>query len=141
MLKEIEILEAARNKIKLLYPDIPVYLEDNKEDFYPPSFFLKLIRSTVKAGKYTTYNVCTLYISYIPKLPATSMDLYRTKDIIIEAFWNGLGAADRVIKFGTISAVTTGQDADMAQIALPFTYYDAVKPTENKWLMGNIHEK
>lgn len=140
MLTEEEILRAVRQKIKGIYPKYPINLEDSKENFRTPCFFLKLIRSTTKAGKRTTYNVCTLYVTYFPCQPADPVNLYSVKDAVVEAFWNGLQVADRIIKFGTLSTNTIGQDGDVAEITLPFTYYDSLGQDE-KWLIQNIYEK
>lgn len=140
MLTEEEILWAVRQKIKGIYPKHPIHLKDSKKNFRVPCFFLKMIRSTAKAGKRTTYNVCTLYVTYFPRWPVDPEELYSVKDVVVEAFWNGLQVAGRAIKFGTLSTNTIGQDGDVAEITLPFTYYDSLGQDENeKWLVQNIN--
>lgn len=141
MLTEAEIMRAVRNKIKGFYPKYPVNLDDSKEKFRTPCFFLKLIRGTVKAGKNITYNVCTLYVTYFPRQPADPLDLYAVKDTLTNIFWNGMPVSDRVIKFGMVSSNTIGQDSDVAEVTLPFTFYDSPGQPEDKWLIENIYEK
>ena len=141
MLKENEILEATKLKLKSIY-SYPVYLDDVTEDFLAPCFFLKLIRSTRQDGKYTNYNTCTLYINYFSALAGDDgqMERYEVKDNVIELFYTGLFVTDRHIKFGTISAITVGQDKDIVEISLPFSYFDAIPQTETTWKIGQINQ-
>jgi hypothetical protein len=141
MLKENEILEATKLKLKTIY-DYPVYLDDVKENFQAPCFFLKLIRSIRQDGLYTNYNTCTLYIDYFPEYSGDDgqLERYEVKDNVVELFYNGLQVADRHIKFGTISATTVGQDSDIIEISLPFSYYDAIQQNETDWKIGEIHQ-
>ena len=141
MLKENEILEATKLKLKTIY-SYPVYLDDVKKNFSAPCFFLKLIRSTRQDGKYTNYNTCTLYINYFPQRTGDDgqMERYEVKDNVIELFYPGLQVADRHLKFGSISANTVGQDSDIVEISFPFSYYDAIPHNETEWMIGNIQQ-
>ena len=140
MLKEADILKAVRNEIKAIYPNYEIYLDDTKENFKTPCFFLKLIRSTNMHTKYLNFNVCTLYITYFPAANSDALGMYEVKDVLIEKFWQGLQVTDRHIKFEPINSNTDGQDSNIAQIALPFSYYDAVPKEEPAYTIGQLHQ-
>lgn len=140
MLKETDILKAARNEIKALYPNYQVYLDDIKENFRTPCFFLKLIRATNQHTMYTCYNVCTMYITYFSAPEADALELYEVKDSLVEKFWSGLQVLDRNLKFGPITSNTDGQDSDLAQVTLPFSYYDAIPRIEPEYKMQELHQ-
>ena len=46
MLRQVEILKAVQDKLKKIYP-LKVYLDEVKEDFETPCFFLKLIKTAI----------------------------------------------------------------------------------------------
>ena len=140
MLKETDILKAVWKKLKVIYPAHEVYLDETKENFKTPCFFLKLIKSTAPHKKYLNYNVCTLYITFFPERPADAMEMYTVKDTVIEAFWAGIQVEERYIQFGAISGNTDGQDSDIAQITLPFNYYDAIPRVEPGYTMQQLHQ-
>ena len=126
MLKQMDILRAARDKLKKLYP-LPVYLDEVKENFEVPCFFLKLIKETqpynINAGK--TFNDCLLIITYLAtKGSVQAADIYDIKDSLTAAFWRGMTVGERWIHFAAIDSETDSQEAEQLFMELPFSYYD-----------------
>ena len=126
MLKQTDILRAAQAKLKKLY-QLPVYLDEVKEDFQTPCFFLKLLKTVqphnINANK--TLNDCLLVITYFAlKGTVQAVDLYDIKDSVAAAFWRGMQVGDRWIHFEEIKSDTDSEEQEIVYIQLPFTYYD-----------------
>lgn len=140
MLKQADILTAARDKLKTIYPSFPIYLDEVKKNFISPCFFLKLVRVTTPQSKTMLLNNCTLYITYFTiKNQNLAIELYDIKDTVIETFWQGLQVEDRFIKFATVTTDTNGTDADIVTVNLPFMYYDAIPSVSTDYLIENIY--
>ena len=140
MLNQVDILKATRNKIKDMYPNIPIYLEEVKEGFKSPAFFLKLLIVKSPVSGFRNYNDCTLYITYFSKKGETdSLEMYAIKDNILNAFWSGIQVTDRYIKFNTVSSTTDGTDADIIMFDLPFVYYDCIEQHNSDYLIEHIN--
>lgn len=118
-------MSAAYSKIKKLYPDCKIYLEDSKRDFTTPCFFMRLISVRRQEKENLCYNDCTLYVTYIPSDGDEAIETIKARDAIDNAFWRGFYVKDRFIHMGTIGHQTIGEDSDIAEIALSFAYYDA----------------
>ena len=126
MLKQSEILEAVKIKLKEII-NIPVYLDEVKENYETPCFFLKLVKHTrpenEAANRY--YNECLLGIAYFEqKGTAKASIFYDVQDAIIRKFWRGLKIGKRYIHFQQLECDIVGQDGDIMSVALPFNYFD-----------------
>lgn len=141
MLKQSEILLAVGNKLKSQFPNFPAYLDDTKENFKSPCFFLKMIVLKQPVNKYVNYNDCTLYITYFSLKGEAMYKTYDIKDAVIDLFWRGLKVKDRYIHFGNISTMTEGQDADIEMLTLPFVFYDAIEMDVTEYLMMNFYNR
>ena len=127
MLKQTDILRATQEKLKKLYP-LPVYLDEVKEDFKTPCFFLKMIKRVqphnINSNK--CLNECLLVITYFAlKGTVQAVDLYDIKDSVAAAFWRGMQVGDRYIHFEEVKSDTDSEEAEIVYIQLPFTYYDS----------------
>lgn len=127
MLKQTDILRATQEKLKKLYP-LPVYLDEVKEDFQTPCFFLKMIKRVqphnINSNK--CLNECLLVITYFAlKGTVQAVDLYDIKDSVAAAFWRGMQVGDRYIHFEEVKSDTDSEEAEIVYIQLPFTYYDS----------------
>ena len=127
MLKQTEILRATREKLKQLYT-LPVYLDEVKENFQTPCFFLKLMKRVmphnISANK--NKNECLLVITYFAlKGTVQAVDLYDIKDSVTAAFWRGMQVGDRWIHFEEVKSDTDSEEQEIVYIQLPFTYYDS----------------
>lgn len=141
-MKQADILKAVRNKLKALYPNYPVYLDDVLENFETPCFSLSLVCVTSPVSKTTYKNDCTLYITFLTeKGKVDALTLYDVKDKITASFWCGLQVQDRYFKFTSVSSETSGKDADIIYFNLPFLYLDGVDATAPKYTIENIETK
>ena len=127
MLMQSEILEAAKLKLKEII-SIPVYLDEVKENYETPCFFLKLVKHTrpdnEAANRY--YNECLLGIAYFEQKGTVKASIfYDIQDAIIRKFWRGLKVGKRHIHFQELECDIVGQDGDIMSVALPFSYFDA----------------
>jgi hypothetical protein len=126
MLTELEILDAIRTRLKAAYP-YPVYLEDSKEDFLSPCFFLKSMLTRTQERQDMSINNLTVYITFFALKGSKSAPLlYSIKDGVLGMFWQGFQVENRYLHVDSINADIDGSDADTAQFALRSTYYDAV---------------
>jgi len=127
LLKQTDILRAAQERLKKLYP-LPVYLDEVKEDFQTPCFFLKLIKRVephnISSDK--CLNDCLLVITYFAlKGTVQAVDLYDIKDSVAAAFWRGMKVCDRYIHFEEVRSDTDSEEQEIVYIQLPFQYYDS----------------
>lgn len=66
MIHDIDILQAVQQKLKERFP-YPVYLQEVKEGFAPPAFFLKTMTVATPQKENEVYRDTDLYITYLPK--------------------------------------------------------------------------
>lgn len=125
MLTKADIMHAVYDKIKKMYPQYEIYLEDSKRNFVTPCFFMKMISVRTPQKENMCYNDCTLYISYIPSEDAPAINTIEVRDAIDNAFWRGIQVKDRFIHMTTMSHQTVGEDSDIIEVSLSFAYYDA----------------
>ncbi|MBP3722455.1 MAG: hypothetical protein J6I62_04290 [Selenomonadaceae bacterium] len=144
MLRQVEILKAVQDKLKKLYP-LKVYLDEVKEDFETPCFFLKLIKTAIPHNIESNkcLNDCLLIIAYLAlKGTAQATDLYDIKDNVTAAFWRGLQVKDRYLYFEEVSSDTDTEEAEIVYIQLPFKYYDTdFGEKEELPKIFNIHQQ
>ena len=95
--------------MKGAYPDYKVYLEDVKDNFENPCFFLGLTSVVSQENTNLYKNNCTLHIT----------------------FFTEKGRVD--------ATETEGEDADIIFFNLPFIYYDADGQQDEKYLMQHIY--
>lgn len=127
MLKQTDILRTAQEKLKKLYP-LPVYLDEVKEDFQTPCFFLKMIKRVVPHNIQSDKNLndCLLVITYFAlKGTVQAVDLYDIKDSVAAAFWRGMQVGNRYIHFEEVRSDTDSEEQEIVYIQLPFQYYDS----------------
>ena len=62
MIHDIDILQAIQQKLKERFP-YPVYLQEVKEGFRPPAFFLKTMTVASPQGRKEVYRDTDMYIT------------------------------------------------------------------------------
>lgn len=75
MIHDIDILQAVQQKLKERFP-YPVYLQEVKEGFRPPAFFLKTMTVASPQGRKEVYRDTDMYITYIPQKQTASASIY-----------------------------------------------------------------
>ena len=138
MISDIDILTATKEKLKSIYPNYPVYLEETKEGFDSPCFFLKLQITQTQQNKANFFTDCNLYISYFSLKNDSAANLYKVKNKVRQLFLFGLQVENRYLHFTSISATTSGQDADICEFTLPFNFYDSIDVQETNYKMNEL---
>lgn len=130
MLTEIDILKAVQQELKKIEAR-PVYIDDKKENFEAPCWFLKLTTARAQASAVKTHDVCDLYITYIDDLNAgNTFHLYQLKSSLQDAFFAGFYVKDRHITPDSVQTDICSNDGDILQCSIHFSYFDVLDPRE-----------
>lgn len=143
MTKTTDILRAARDQLKQHYPAYKVYLDDVIEDIASPCFILKIMDTVKDDGNYRVYHDGFLYVTFFArKGDADAMQLYDIKDTLMATLVRGLSitteTGKRHINFSQVSTDTTGEDADIVQMTLPYTFFDTLDAPAEGYLIENV---
>ncbi|MBR1727939.1 MAG: hypothetical protein IJ728_02835 [Selenomonadaceae bacterium] len=132
MIKQSEILKAARDKLKTI-ADLPIYLDEVLENYENPCFFLKLVKTTRADSERANrnQNECLMIVTYFAqKGVCKALELYDIQDAIIQKFWRGLQVGKRWIHFQELQSDIDGEGADIVSVAMQFNYFDADQDDE-----------
>lgn len=143
MLKSTDILLAIREKIKSEY-HYSVYLDDSKENCDSSCFFLSLNIFRRHSGLYKVFCEGQIHLTYFAKKhDVDALEFYEIKDNVSKMFYQGFSAQDRFIKIKNLSAMTSGEDADIIQFEFQFEYFDVYEKMddEKQYLIQNIEYK
>ena len=94
MIHDIDILQAVQQKLKERFP-YPVYLQEVKEGFRPPAFFLKTMTVASPQGRKEVYRDTDMYITYIPQKQTASASIYEVLAAAEDLFRDGIAVQDR----------------------------------------------
>ena len=140
MLKSSDILKSTHDELQALYPDFPVYLDETKEGFTTPCFFLKLVSVRAPETRLRYKSTCSLFISFLcEKGKVDPLYIYDLKDDIYNMFWQGMKVKDRFLKFDSLKSESLGTESDSIQFQLDFTYLDIVEEKETDIKIMHIH--
>ena len=89
MIHDIDILQAVQQKLKERFP-YPVYLQEVKEGFRPPAFFLKTMTVASPQGRKEVYRDTDMYITYIPQKQTASASIYEVLAAAEDLFRDGM---------------------------------------------------
>lgn len=140
MIHDIDILQAVQEKLKGRFP-YPVYLQEVKEGFRPPAFFLKSMTVTSPQGGQEVYRDTDIYITYIPQKQAASTSIYGALAAVEDLFRNGIVVQDRFFAVLSMSEELIGQDNDGGRVTLTVQYYDSADETEAAERMKVLHQR
>ncbi len=127
MIHDFDILQAVQQKLKERFP-YPVYLQEVKEGFAPPAFFLKTMTVATPQKENEVYRDTDLYITYLPK---KQENLFR----------DGLKVGNRYLPVVSMSEELMGTDNDGGRLTLTFQYYDAREKEETAEIMKVLHQR
>ena len=140
MLSEVDILTATKAALKSVR-NVPVYIDDYKEHFESPCWFIKLDTSRAMISRYRCRNICSLTVTYFSQLNDTSaLELYRIKTEVQNSLWRGLKIKDRHINFDSVQTNIISDDADIMQTDLHFEYIDAIDDSESAVLIQHVYD-
>lgn len=126
MLTQIDILQAVRDTLKVNY-DYPVYLDETKEGFESPCFFLKSIRLSNKDSKCYELNNITIYLTFFSeKGTLNAEELYIIQDSLTSYFGSGIkvNKDNRYLLTRNLSHTIDGEDSDIITFSFDIQYYD-----------------
>ena len=139
MIHDIDILQAVQQKLKERFP-YPVYLQEVKEGFTPPAFFLKTMTVATPQKENEGYRDTDLYITYLPKKQEASTAIYAVLFAVENLLRDGLKVSDRYLSVVSISEELMGTDNDGGRLTLTFQYYDAQEKAETAEIMKVLHQ-
>ena len=136
MLTQIDILQAVRDILKTHY-DYPVYLDETKEGFESPCFFLKSNRLANLDNQCYELNNITIYITfYSEKGTLNAEELYILQDSLTSYFRSGFTVLkdNRYLLTKNLSLEIEGEDSDIIRLSFDVKYYDYLytKDKENE---------
>ena len=140
MIHDIDILQAVQQKLKERFP-YPVYLQEVKEGFRPPAFFLKSMTVATPQAPNRVYRDTDIYITYIPQKQAASTSIYGVLAAVEDLFRDGIAVQDRFFAVLSMSEELMGQDNDGGRVTLTSQYYDSADETEAAERMKVLHQR
>lgn len=133
MLTQIDILQSVRDILKANY-EYPIYLDEVKEGFESPCFFLKSIRLSNQDSKCYELNNITIYLTFFSEKGAlTAEELYFIQDSLTSYFGLGIkvNKDNRYLLTRNLSHTIDGEDSDIITFSFDIQYYDYLY-TKNK---------
>lgn len=140
MIHDIDILQAIQQKLKERFP-YPVYLQEVKEGFRPPAFFLKTMTVASPQGRKEVYRDTDMYITYIPQKQTASTSIYEVLAAAEDLFRDGIAVQDRFFAVRSMNEEFIGSDNDGGRLTLTVQYYDSADETEAAERMKVLHQR
>jgi hypothetical protein len=140
MIHDIDILQAVKQALKEHFP-YPVFLQEVKEGFKTPAFFLKTMTVVTPQKENEVYRDTDLYITYLPRKQKASTAIYAVLFAAEDLFRDGLSVGDRCLPVVSISEELIGTDNDGGRLTLTFQYYDAQDKAETADIMKVLHQR
>lgn len=140
MIHDIDILQAVQKSLKEIYP-YPVYLQEVKEGFHPPAFFLKTMTVATPQSEGAIYRDTDIYITYIPRKGTASTEIYKVLASIEDLFRDGFAVGDRFFAVSSMTEELIGEDSDGGRVTLTLGAYDAEEEKDGSPLMEILHQR
>lgn len=140
MIYDIDILQAVQEKLKEKWGEIPVYLQEVKEGFPTPAFFLKTLTVATPQGHETVYRDTDIYITYIPKKMYKTSGILQVMADVEDCLRDGLKVKDRLISVSTMTEELLGGDNDGGRVTVTLQYYESSDQDEISELMRILHQ-
>lgn len=126
MLTQIDILQAVRDILHTHY-EYPIYLDETKEGFESPCFFIKSIRLSNQDSKCYELNNITIYLTFFSeKGTLNAEELYIIQDSLTSYFGSGIkvNKDNRYLLTRNLSHTIDGEDSDIITFSFDIQYYD-----------------
>lgn len=142
MLTQLDILSAIRGILDSKF-NYPVYLDEVKEGFESPCFFIKANRLTNRDNKCYQLNTIMIYITFFSeKGILTAEELYNLQDSLTQYFISGFPVKkdNRYLQTLNLNHEIDGEDSDIINFSFDIKYYDYLyeKDTDQE-LMNQLH--
>ena len=144
MLTQIDILSAIKDILTSKF-GYPIYLDEVKEGFESPCFFLKAIRTANRDNKCNQLNTIMIYITFFSeKGTLTAEELYNLQDLLTQCFISEFHVKkdDRYLQALNLNHEIDGEDSDIIIFSFDIRYYDCLYEKDNNTdqeLMNQLH--
>lgn len=142
-MNQIDILSSVKDKIADIY-SYPIYLDETKEGFESPCFFLKAIRTSNRNNYNYQKNYVSVYVTFFSeKGTLLAEDLYDIQDKLIDSFTYGFYLLNkrRYVLTENLHTEIDGDDSDIITFSFDISYFDALSNTDtnNYDMMNTLH--
>lgn len=140
-MEQIDILQAVQAKLSETF-NYPIYLDETKEGFQSPCFFLKAIR-TANRDNYTYHkNNVSVYVTFFSeKGTLLAEDLYTIQDTLFTDFTYGFYLLNKRLFLLTenLHAEIDGEDSDIILFSFDVKYFDVAPSTTEYETVNTLH--
>lgn len=133
-MNQLDILQAVQAKLAESF-NYPIYLDETKEGFQSPCFFLKAIRSTNRDNYTYHKNNVSVYITFFSeKGTLLAEELYAIQDTLFNSFTYGFYLLNnrRFLLTENVHAEIDGEDSDIITFSFDVKYFD-VNPSKTEY--------
>jgi hypothetical protein len=142
MMNQLDILEAVKAKVLDSY-NYPIYLDETKEGFQSPCFFLKALRTTNRDNCNYHVNYVSVYVTFFAeKGTILAEDLYAIQDTLFNSFTYGFYLLNerRFLLTENIHAEIDGEDSDLITFSFDVKYFDHAPVNNGDYeIMNTLH--
>lgn len=139
IIHSIDILEAVNKILKDNYK-YRIYLEDIKEGFDSPCFFLKVQHRLTKTSANYCQNTVTVYIDYLPqKGELLAEELLEMAKSLTVLFYQGIQVQGRYFLTKNIQSELGSEDKDVLNLSFDIDYQTPIIKTITNDIMSNLY--
>lgn len=139
IIHSIDILEAVNKILKDNYK-YSIYLEDIKEGFDSPCFFLKVHHRLTQVSANYCQNTVTVYIDYLPqKGELLAEDLLEMAKSLTVLFYKGIQVQGRYFLTKNIQSELGSEDKDVLNLSFDVDYQTPITKTITNDIMSNLY--
>lgn len=140
-MEQLDILQAVQAKLTEAF-NYPIYLDETKEGFQSPCFFLKAIRTTNRDNHTYHKNNVSIYVTFFSeKGTLLAEDLYTIQDTLFTDFTYGFYLLNKRLFLLTenLHAEIDGEDSDIILFSFDVKYFDVAPSTTEYETANTLH--
>lgn len=140
-MNQLDILQAVQAKIAEAF-NYPIYLDETKEGFQSPCFFLKAIRTTNRDNYTYHKNNVSIYVTFFSeKGTLLAEELYAIQDTLFTDFTYGFYLLNKrdFLLTENLHAEIDGEDSDVILFSFDVKYFD-IAPSKTEYeIINTLH--
>lgn len=140
-MNQLDILQAVQAKLAKAF-NYPIYLDETKEGFQSPCFFLKAIRTTNRDNYTYHKNNVSIYVTFFAeKGTLLAEDLYAIQDTLFTDFTYGFYLLNKrdFLLTENLHAEIDGEDSDVILFSFDVKYFDIAPSTTEYEIINTLH--
>lgn len=140
-MNQLDILQAVQSKLAESF-NYPIYLDETKEGFQSPCFFLKAIRTTNRDNYIYHKNNVSIYVTFFSeKGTLLAEDLYTIQDTLFTDFTYGFYLSNKrhFLLTENLHAEIDGEDSDVILFSFDVKYFDIAPSTTEYEIINTLH--